>query len=154
MREVKLCVSLSRIAWLRAGTLTTYPAAPLSCVLKKLPRLKMYRALRLSLPPNAMSSLFTKLKPWNGVERTRETVFSSTPGQSVAPLIGSVMSVSVELFPGVGFPAEMPYGPKRVSAAIASALAPVGKQLARVASPAGVGVNPPVLYKVLAERIS
>jgi len=48
------------------------------------------------------------------------------------------------VFAAVGLPAETPKAPKRVRAATASALGPEGKQLARVAKPAGVGVTNPV----------
>src|SRR5947209_2810788 len=41
MWALRLCVQLIKAAWLSAGTLKKYPAAPLSLALKKLLRLKI-----------------------------------------------------------------------------------------------------------------
>ncbi len=92
------------------------------------------------------SSRVMKLKPWNGVGRTRDTVPSST--------LGHPATVAVVRLPALGFPEEMPHGPNLDRAAMASALTQVVKQPASVAKPAWVGVNDPVEKTVPVESIS
>src|SRR6185437_11792651 len=134
--ELMLCVQPNRSDWARAGTLVGYPAAAQSVhssKVKKLPRLKIYRAVSVSLP-SCRSSRFTKLNWCTGAERERFTLPKSTP-------VHDPTSIGV-LLPGVtvGLPAEIPNGPSLLN--VVRFWLP-GKHPANWARPAGVGVRPP-----------
>src|SRR5689334_22353401 len=101
--------------------------------------------------PNCRSMRFTKLKLCVCVGRVLSTPPNSTPGQEgikATPPWGSAAEVGACAFRGVGLPAEIPYGPNVRSAA---KLWLVGKQLARVTRPAGVGVSPVPVYSEFCE---
>src|SRR5229473_276051 len=83
---------------------------------------------------------------WSGVERRRVTLPNSAAGHAV--------TTPVVVFEGAGFPPVTPKGPNLLKAATACAPTPVGKQAARVARPAGVGVIPPLANGLFTLMIS
>src|SRR5579859_5400193 len=75
------------------------------------------------------------------------------PGHAV-PVCAAVKFASAGAPLGEGLPALIPYAPNLANAATCCARSPVGKQPARVARPAGVGVVVPVEYVVEPENRS
>src|SRR6476660_3366784 len=90
---------------------------------------------------------------WSGVERSRDTLPKGTAGHTTAPVTGLRTSMACT-FVATGLPPLTPKGPKLVTADTACELAPVGKQPARAARPAGVGVIPLLANGLLVLMIS